>query len=335
MGSHEKMNRRSEPREMKALRAQIRVAMALPIIAAILRMAGWSQAPQVVTTSQPLAFPDVVTNVGKSVVMVEVSVSYKVQIPSAVEGQPGSVKDENGTAGGTGFIFDNEWHVVTADHVVNSEMIGASINAQLAGGRTIQPGSLHVDEISVNSFVPNSDDSNGFITYNTRAPFKADLLKEDKLRDIAILNVPLLLSRFKAQCTLYHRCDGLTFFGDISRGHTPNIKIAELENQLPRSGDQVSVTGFPAFQDFGGQIPGLTTDSGRISNAYILLAEGFKVYAANLKVNHGDSGAPLFNDRDGHVLGFVDRFLTAQEGGNSGETVIVPIGAVLDLLARP
>jgi hypothetical protein len=50
-----------------------------------------------------------------------------------------------------------------------------------------------------------------------------------------------------------------------------------------------------------------------------------------MKVNHGDSAAPVFND--GRIIGFIDKFLTTQEGGNSGETVLVPIWEVIELLS--
>jgi len=61
----------------------------------------------------------------------------------------------------------------------------------------------------------------------------------------------------------------------------------------------------------------------------------FYVYLANMHVNHGQSGGPVFNDGDGRVIGFVDAFLNATEGGNASETVIVPMREVLRLIQSP
>ena len=56
-------------------------------------------------------------------------------------------------------------------------------------------------------------------------------------------------------------------------------------------------------------------------------------YLGDMHTNHGDSGGPVFQNGDGQIIGFVDAYAIATEGGNSGLTAIVPIRSVLQLLA--
>ena len=63
-----------------------------------------------------------------------------------------------------------------------------------------------------------------------------------------------------------------------------------------------------------------------------MMGERQLYYLAGMQVNPGDSGGPVFNASDGRIVGFVDAYLGAVGGGNSGLTVVVPIRHVLALL---
>jgi len=166
--------------------------------------------------------------------------------------------------GGTGFIVDDEWHIVTADHVVNPNLMKAEIEQIEKGkGRTLVTGSIHVEQIIAAALSPIVDGAKNPLFYGSPMVFEARVLKQDERRDIAILSAPTI-KPVKNQYGAF--VPAMTFI----HGKAARPTIAELQVQKPRAGDSISVSGFPAFLATNGQtfqFPELITDSGTISNA--------------------------------------------------------------------
>ena len=300
------------------MRAQIGFAIAFVAIAAT--TVGWSQQSKTKSAtnqSRTTSRADVIEKISTSVLCIQVSLSYSTSVP-AHDNQPATIANLTGTYGGTGFVIDGEWHIATANHVIDAEVIEKDVEKQEKDqGRTLVQGSFQLGRIGVKAMVPTVEGANGPMIYAGSMMVPGTVIKQDKVRDIAILSAPTL-----GHVVVLHM-----------NGKDIRATIASLQTQKPRAGDAVSVSGFPAFLGTG-QIPVLTTDSGTISTSTLEYQPNFFVYLANLHVNHGDSGGPVFNDNDGRVIGMVDAFLNAREGGNSGESVIIPIREILKLVPQ-
>jgi S1-C subfamily serine protease len=267
--------------------------------------------------SHPLTLTEAVEAISDSIVHVDETYSFQIQ------GEP-SPRISNSS--GTGFIVDSQGDIATANHVVDPPRIQADLERQLAGAQqTLVPGSFRVLNLSVSVQVPNQEqDDHGNTIYNVRRGTFATLLRQDSRLDIAILS---------CRDNLITASPGLILNGERM---DPALTLPVFQEESPRSGDQVAVTGFPwikASATTNLPIPGLTTNTGTVANASFVLDDRF-VYLADMHVNSGDSGGPVYNNPDGRIIGFVDAYLNATEGGNSGLTVIVPIRQVLMVLAQ-
>jgi S1-C subfamily serine protease len=109
----------------------------------------------------------------------------------------------------------------------------------------------------------------------------------------------------------------------------PPRAVPQFQETPPRPGDAISVSGFPAVSGFEAGIPGLTTNTGIVSNAFFMDERGRSVYLADLHSNHGDSGGPVFDNTTGRILGFVEGYYSATNGENSGLTLVIPIRQIL------
>jgi S1-C subfamily serine protease len=126
--------------------------------------------------------------------------------------------------------------------------------------------------------------------------------------------------------------------------------LAPLTLDRPRDGEDVAVSGYPLAS------PTLITTSGIIASAWATetmnvvpegAPEGFTMpdiadsYIADVAVNPGNSGGPVYLRDVGHVIGVCVAFEVAEADAdgiplryNSGLTIVVPITYGLDLLAR-
>jgi S1-C subfamily serine protease len=113
--------------------------------------------------------------------------------------------------------------------------------------------------------------------------------------------------------------------------------LPEFQDEVaPRSGEPVTIVGFPAIVmgDHVTQIPGPITNSGTVSNPFVVDELGRSVILLDLRANHGDSGGPAFNSEDGRIIGFVDEGYTNTDGQYSGLMSIIPIRDILNLLPK-
>jgi S1-C subfamily serine protease len=273
--------------------------------------------PAMAVSKSTLEFDDIVKKVETSIVLVSESFSYQVN---------GDQTLYESTSSGTGFVIDAQGHIATANHVVDADKIKEDLEKSLERkNQTLVPDSFRFLRLGISIYAPNTEkDANENILNNISTGFNGKILVQDKPRDIAILSCASNL--LKLQTT-------------ISIGGESVVKsrtVPVFQRKSPRNGEAIATTGFPAIGSTEKvfQIPGLTTVPGIVANSAFMMDGQVFVYLASVHVNEGNSGGPVYNTSDGSVIGFVDAFLNAIEGGNSGLTVVVPIGHVLDLLPQ-
>jgi S1-C subfamily serine protease len=280
------------------------------------------QSPITVTpSSQPPKLADVIKKINASIVRVTATFSYQEQedpnLTSALRRTPldlsapvqeGPNETLTWTTAGTGFIIDSDGHIVTANHVISPRFNQqAAENALKKAGRILGPGSFQHATITVMVQGPHLEQD---VHVNEYYNQKAKVFKKDERLDVAILTCSRNL---------------LATFSEL----IPPLNLPEFQKDSPHSGDSVSVSGFPTT---GGSDAGnLTTNTGFLSNSRFKDARGRIFYLADVGVNHGDSGAPVFINPSGRIIGLVDAY-AGTNGANPGRVEIIPISQILDLL---
>jgi S1-C subfamily serine protease len=263
------------------------------------------------TLTQPLAPSEVVEKVGTSIVRIDARFSYQVE---------GETSPRLLSSSGTGFIVDRQSRIATANHVVDTALHQRQVEAGLARERkSLVPGSLRLNVLSVAILLPNIQ-GGSYTSYGNTDVFGAKIVAQDALRDIAILSCNTNLITMRA----------------VGMTDTRPRTLPEFRKDAPRQGDPVTIIGFPAIMmgEHPSQIPGATTNSGSVSNSFFMDELGRSVILLDLRANHGDSGGPAFDSRNGEIIGFVDEGYNGVDGQYSGLTSIVPIGQILSLIPR-
>ncbi len=268
-------------------------------------------------SSHPRTLSEAVEKVSASIVRVDEVFSYQIQ---------GDSSTYQWISSGTGFIVDSQGDVATAYHVIDAAHAQRDLESTLTNTqKAVVPGSFRVQRLIASALIPNTEsDAHGNELYNIGRTSEAGLSKQDQRFDIAILS---------CKENLLEGHSGMIINGqELGR---PSA-LPEFQTVAPRPGDPIAVTGFPGYRDnltrSNVQIPGLTTNTGTVANATFEAGNHLFVYLADMRVNQGDSGGPVYNSTDGRIIGFVDAYLNATDGGNSGLAVIVPIRHVLDLV---
>jgi len=226
---------------------------------------------------------------------------------------------------GTDFWADASGHVLTARHVIR----GGQAAIQEA------PGS----RFTLGLAMPNLT---GPITI--RAGFEiieAEVVEEDPRHDIALLratNNPFASGRHS----------GVHQVGD-GWGVNALWGLCDLNPTAVRDGERIAVSGYPLAE------PALITTSGGIASAFGTEIQdvqrssapaGFTVpdiadsYLADVAVNPGNSGGPVYRVADGGVIGVCVAFKIASGQNpspffyNSGLSVVVPIKYGIELISR-
>jgi S1-C subfamily serine protease len=280
-----------------------------------------TQPIQPAQSTQPTA-ADLVEKVSSSIVRVDVTFKYQLQ---------GEASPRLTSSSGTGFVVDSQSRIATADHVVSTAFNQRMLEAQLyAANKTnvvkliLVPGSFRLEALGVSILLHNFE-TPGMQFYANTTQSVAKVLVQDERLDVAILGCGsnLLKSASVARA-----------FGNAT-SHEPRI-LPEFQDDAPRAGDPVTIVGFPAIimGNQVTQIPGPTTNSGTVSNPFLKDERGRSVILLDLRANHGDSGGPAFNSKDGRVIGFVDEGYAASDGQYSGLTSIIPIRQILNLLPK-
>jgi S1-C subfamily serine protease len=219
---------------------------------------------------------------------------------------------------GTGFFINAAGDVVTASHVAN----GIQGTAPQPGTQQIMQmlGANGIHAITIIGVsIPNVETSRMLMASGTQF-FPATLVATDTEHDIAV---------FHATVNPFTNMPR-TFGGPGAAGlPQATAKFVSLALSRPRDGEEIFACGFP----FGE--PGLVTTSGTIASAWktetlpTAAADGFPhsvdVYFADVRINFGNSGGPVFRSLDQAVLGMVIGF-----EGNLG--IVVPAKYVSEFL---
>lgn len=208
---------------------------------------------------------------------------------------------------GTGFFVSDQGYLVTALHVITPAP-GTRKRGLLAG-------------------LPFEN------TATIRGNFnmvRVSLVGQDEEHDLALLKTAE--NPFRAEPV-----------GDL-RLH---VGVAKLTTARPRDGTSIAVAGYPLSEQVlittAGTVAsqwGMDLDMGPRKNSpqHLVLSDA---YIADVVVNHGNSGGPVFEIASGEVIGMCEGFWNAPVHGgdvplsyNSGLGLIVPAPYVLDLLAK-
>ena len=278
-----------------------------------------------------------IEDVSNSTVQVILSSTYSATSKAA--DKPGQTIPGTFEFSGTGFKIDDDWNIVTAYHVVDSERLEAEAKKyELSQGRTLIDGSFKMSGIKVLLHGSNVDNGSMRI-YQTSVAYQASMLTQDEAYDIAILSCPILGWQEQANCKTYGECNSLNdqvvvISGSPSESkRTIHDKIS-YQIEQPKRGDRISVVGFPGLLGVDTGAPGLIVNSGIVSNSMVMDKNGKVFYLAELRVNQGDSGGPVFNDSDGRIIGFADAFQKLPDGSNSGMSKVIPMKYIMELARK-
>lgn len=226
---------------------------------------------------------------------------------------------------GTGFIAQADGLILTARHVAEAARMAA---AQTAG------------RIIIRLALPLLT---GPITI--RGSFEilaAEVVVEDPRHDLAVMRLMDNPYAHRKTSGIFQTQDGGTAINAL-------YGVAQLDERAVRDGETVAVSGYPMEES------ALVTTSGAIASAFgVDVAEtqmpgaplGFSVpdvadsYLADVAVNPGNSGGPVYRVEGGSVIGVCVAFRVAsaepQQGTaffyNSGLTLVVPIRYAIVLL---
>ena len=114
--------------------------------------------------------------------------------------------------------------------------------------------------------------------------------------------------------------------------------VVELDTRILADGETVYTSGFPLGL-------GMTTTSGTIASSDPIrlsstIPSKADVYLVDMRINHGNSGGPVFSLPNGKVVGLVDAFETASVEEvnaahyNSGIGCIIPARYIAELLQK-
>jgi S1-C subfamily serine protease len=220
---------------------------------------------------------------------------------------------------GTGFLVDDQGHVVTAQHV-------------LKGAKDVAADFPHADiHIGIGLAYPNSDQLRG----NFRVtPF--EVLEEDNEHDLALLR--MRVNPFSGEIDAGIEVDGRTV--------KPSYGVSSLRTRRPRDGDPICVSGYPLGE------PVMVTNGGMVASSWSVQLDDYSnlrdVYLGDVQSNPGNSGGPVYDSTDGAVLGvLVAGRLTDVVAGrkpliinglkvraDAGLSLIVPTKYVVSVLDR-
>lgn len=235
---------------------------------------------------------------------------------------------------GTGFLINEEGFVLTATHVVAPCPSAASDPR----GGTRHP--LSKQQLLIGFPIAHiMTDQNH--TRNNFSYVEAQIVESEQQHDVAVLKL-----------------GQNPFRTTIKSGYTSNGKeievlrpgIAKLSTHKVRKGESIAVSGYPL------EYPALQTNAGIVAstqtsryfdtgNAEVHVRLAFDFYIADMRVNHGNSGGPVYDAASGEVIGICSEMGLAplelvgnkqdfQRGYNSGFAIIVPIRYATGLFAK-
>lgn len=231
---------------------------------------------------------------------------------------------------GTGFLVTSDGHVITARHVVRGgdQRMG---HFRLAGTKQLFVGLAN----------PNTENMRGNFS-----DVDFDVIDEDAVHDLALLK--LRRNPFKGEV------------GSIVGNKELSLVVdtVTLNQNKPKDGAAVGISGYPLGE------PVLVTNVGWMATSWAFNIKEIPVpespesfyrpqvadsYLADVEINPGNSGAPVYLIENGKVIGVCVASKPApvrdQQGNNvildgkelsysSGLTVVVPSRYIIDLLNK-
>jgi len=173
---------------------------------------------------------------------------------------------------------------------------------------------------------------------------EAEVVEEDPRHDVALL-------RAADNPFSSGRSSGVQQVGSAVTVN-PLYGLADFSDAPVRDGEHIAVSGYPLAE------PALITTSGGIASAFgtdvaevqaprgpvgLTIPDTADSYLADVAVNPGNSGGPVYRTSDGTVIGVCVAFKVASAQletqpspffYNSGLSVVVPIKYGLDLVSR-
>ncbi|MGA2404498.1 MAG: serine protease [Syntrophobacteraceae bacterium] len=235
---------------------------------------------------------------------------------------------------GSGFFIDSEGYVITARHVIHPDL------------------TIALNQLRVGLPMTSFGESQAKFTFTGSFQLvPVEVVDEDEKHDLALLKV--LQNPFKNQVRPMISVDGK----DI----TPLIvSVSSVDPQRPKDGTQIAISGYP--------LPGqeLITNVGYIASSQgitqvqvpipnappgFTIIDILDVYYADVRVNHGNSGGPVYSVETGKIIGVavaMNIAVVELQGGkpyitpdthvppyyNAGIALVVPIQYVLDLARK-
>ena len=182
---------------------------------------------------------------------------------------------------GSGFIVDEAGYVVTALHVIKDFEKTTTIpvrEGQLTIHRPLGPGRLvagiawHMDTEHIQARESTYD-------------LQVSVVDRDEPHDIALLKM--------VRSPLLRRGNHAMIVGPKWSLKAPISGVASFDAERPREGEPVAVSGHPL-----GELA-VTTNAGSIASSWSTTTysprESFDSYVMDMRVNSGDSGAPVFS----------------------------------------
>lgn len=226
---------------------------------------------------------------------------------------------------GTGFIVSDSGYVITANHVIRD------------GSSTVESSPVGTKQLLIGFAHPNTENMRGNFT-----TVQFQIIDQDELHDLALLKLNVN-----------------PFGGQVKSGIVINGKeiplafgVAKLNTVRPKDGDAVAISGYPLGQSV------LVTNAGVMATSWAFdlketpvpgAPEWFRMpsvadtYLADVEVNPGNSGGPVYLAEDGSVIGVCVGSLGSQVWSeqcrhklyySSGLTMVVPTRYVVALLNK-
>jgi len=255
----------------------------------------------------PQSLPDVIDLVRPTVVRIKKVCEYRAGAQTFEE-----------VSGGTGLWVSDRGFILTAAHVISACSKGAQRG----------PGALKAESYYVGLTLGHTATDQS----DTRENFRfidAEIIEADFIHDVALVRSRLnpFQERIPSGFTLNRI--GLEL---------PRPKIAKLSVRRVREGEAIAISGYPlnqsVFDTNAGIVASIHSDrdilfppqSSGVETVQVRLQ--FDVYEADMSVNPGNSGGPVYYASSGEVVGICSAYRTSQVGttsSNSGLAVIVPI----------
>lgn len=220
---------------------------------------------------------------------------------------------------GTGFVIGLEGYIITATHVIEE------------GFKALESVKSETKKLSIGFAYSNTQKMRGNFTL-----MDFDLIETDKIHDIALLKL-----KSKEIPPMF--------------GNVPPLKLVPviLNPDRPEDGVTIGISGYPVNQSV------LVTNGGFMATSWAFDLQELRLpgtpefyrkmdiadsYLADINVNPGNSGGPVYLASDGSVIGVCVAYLRTKVRDdkdnnvnyyyNSGLAVVVPSRYVCDLLKR-